>query len=87
MAPERDPRIAKAFNAMRSLGIDVETVKTVLKRLLKLYDKKWELIEEDNYRTLADAIFEYEDDKVINSSFCCKFFCTRPILLLRRCGL
>ncbi|KAK6156413.1 hypothetical protein DH2020_010661 [Rehmannia glutinosa] len=63
MAPERDPRIAKAFKAMKSLGICAETVKPVLKRLLKLYDRNWELIEDDNYRTLADAIFECEDDK------------------------
>ncbi|KAK4385819.1 Histone-lysine N-methyltransferase SUVR4 [Sesamum angolense] len=63
MAPERDPRIAKAFRAMRSLGIDAETVKPVLRRLLKLYNRNWELIEEDNFRTLADAIFEHSDDK------------------------
>ncbi|KAL0402476.1 UNVERIFIED_CONTAM: Histone-lysine N-methyltransferase SUVR4 [Sesamum latifolium] len=63
MAPERDPRIAKAFKAMRSLGIDAETVKPVLRRLLKLYNRNWELIEEDNFRTLADAIFEHSDDK------------------------
>ncbi|KAK6144249.1 hypothetical protein DH2020_021069 [Rehmannia glutinosa] len=53
----------KAFKAMKSLGICAETVKPVLKRLLKLYDRNWELIEDDNYRTLADAIFECEDDK------------------------
>ncbi|KAI3459044.1 hypothetical protein Pfo_015707 [Paulownia fortunei] len=64
MAPEWDPRIVKAFNAMRSLGVCAETVKPVLKRLLKLYNRNWELIEEDNYRTLADAIFEYEEDKL-----------------------
>ncbi|KAL0303029.1 UNVERIFIED_CONTAM: putative inactive histone-lysine N-methyltransferase SUVR2 [Sesamum radiatum] len=69
MAPERDPRFAKAFKAMRSLGIDAETVKPVLRRLLKLYNRNWELIEEDNFRTLADAIFEHSDDKVFNSCF------------------
>ncbi|KAL2227816.1 UNVERIFIED_CONTAM: Histone-lysine N-methyltransferase SUVR4 [Sesamum indicum] len=63
MAPERDPRIANAFRAMRSLGIDAETVKPVLRRLLKLYNRNWDLIEEDNFRTLADAIFEHSDDK------------------------
>ncbi|KAL6518274.1 hypothetical protein OROMI_033975 [Orobanche minor] len=57
-------RISKAFSAMRSLGISKETVKPVLKKLLKLYEKNWELIEEDNYRTLADAIFEHEDEKL-----------------------
>lgn len=47
---------------MKNLGISPETVSPVLKNLLKLYNKNWELIEEDNYRTLADAIFEYADD-------------------------
>ncbi|XP_010264894.1 PREDICTED: probable inactive histone-lysine N-methyltransferase SUVR2 [Nelumbo nucifera] len=61
MAPT--PRAAKAFNAMKVLGIPEETVRPILKNLLKLYDKKWELIEEENYRALADAIFEYEETK------------------------
>lgn len=62
MAP--DPRVSKAFAAMKNLGIPSETVRPVLINLVKLYNKNWELIEEDNYRTLADAIFEYADDKV-----------------------
>ncbi|XP_073142202.1 probable inactive histone-lysine N-methyltransferase SUVR2 isoform X2 [Henckelia pumila] len=64
MAPELEERIAKAFCAMKSLGLSAETVKPVLKKLLKLYNKNWVLIEEDNYRTLADAIFEFADDKI-----------------------
>ncbi|KAA8550711.1 hypothetical protein F0562_002395 [Nyssa sinensis] len=59
MAP--NPRVAKAFRAMRDLGIYEEKVKPVLKKLLKLYDKNWELIEEENYRVLADAIFDDEE--------------------------
>ncbi|GER51310.1 SUVR2 histone-lysine N-methyltransferase [Striga asiatica] len=62
--PQDRERVGKAYNAMKSLGISSETVRPVLRRLYKLYDKKWELIEEDNYRTLADAIFEYEEDKL-----------------------
>ncbi|GAY40241.1 hypothetical protein CUMW_050460 [Citrus unshiu] len=62
MAP--DPKITKAFKAMKLLGISENKVKPVLKRLLKLYDKNWELIEGENYRVLADAIFEEEDNKV-----------------------
>ncbi|CAJ1976272.1 unnamed protein product [Sphenostylis stenocarpa] len=58
-----NPRVIKAFNAMRSLGISIEEVKPVLKKLLKLYDRNWELIEEDNYRTLIDAYFELKQDK------------------------
>ncbi|KAL6968148.1 hypothetical protein U1Q18_033952, partial [Sarracenia purpurea var. burkii] len=59
MAP--NPRVAKAFRAMREIGIIEEKVKPVLKNLLKLYDKNWELIEEENYRALADAIFDQEE--------------------------
>ncbi|CAH1424465.1 unnamed protein product [Lactuca virosa] len=58
-----DPKISKAFSAMECLGISREVVTPVLKNLLKLYGGSWELIEEDNYRTLADAIFESFDDK------------------------
>ncbi|XP_028056977.1 probable inactive histone-lysine N-methyltransferase SUVR2 [Camellia sinensis] len=59
MAP--NPRVARAFRAMRSTGIIEEKVKPVLKNLLKLYDKNWELIEEENYRALTDAIFDQEE--------------------------
>lgn len=62
MAP--NPKVVSAFRAMRVLGISEEKVKPVLKNLLKLYDKNWELIEEENYRALADAIFEQEDSLV-----------------------
>ncbi|KAK7245323.1 hypothetical protein RIF29_40163 [Crotalaria pallida] len=50
---------------MANLGIHVSKVKPVLKKLLKLYDKNWELIEEENYRALADAIFEEDENKVL----------------------
>ncbi|KAI3819541.1 hypothetical protein L1987_13382 [Smallanthus sonchifolius] len=59
MAP--NPRVAKAFRAMRDLGIPEEKTKPVLKNLLKIYEKNWELIEEENYRALADAIFDSEE--------------------------
>lgn len=64
MEQERDSRVTKAFIAMKNIGIGAQTVKPVLKRLLKLYNRDWTLIEDDNYRTLADAIFECENDKV-----------------------
>lgn len=50
-----------AFRATKALGISEEKVKPVLKRLLKIYNKNWDLIEEENYRSLLDAIFEYEE--------------------------
>ncbi|KAI3678778.1 hypothetical protein L6452_38081 [Arctium lappa] len=59
MAP--NPRVAKAFRAMREIGIPEEKTKPVLKRLLKTYDKNWGHIEEENYRALADAIFDSDE--------------------------
>ncbi|CAH1431877.1 unnamed protein product [Lactuca virosa] len=63
MAP--NIRVAKAFRAMKDLGIPEEKTKPVLKRLLKLYDKNWELIEEENYRALADAIFDSQESEAL----------------------
>ncbi|XP_010323065.1 probable inactive histone-lysine N-methyltransferase SUVR2 isoform X1 [Solanum lycopersicum] len=62
-----NPKVAKAFRAMKNIGISQEKVKPVLKDLLKLYDKNWELIEEENYRVLADAIFEKEEAEATES--------------------
>ncbi|XP_057472557.1 probable inactive histone-lysine N-methyltransferase SUVR2 isoform X2 [Actinidia eriantha] len=59
MAP--NARVVRAFRAMKVLGIPEEKVKPVLKDLIKLYERNWELIEEENYRALADAIFEQEE--------------------------
>lgn len=66
MAPDStpNPRVTNAFNAMRALGISRDEAKPVLQKLLKVYDKNWELIEEDNYRTLVDAYFELKEEKV-----------------------
>lgn len=67
MAP--NAHIKKAITAMKALGIDEAQTKPVLKNLLILYDKKWELIAEDNYRALADAIFESQETQVSISFF------------------
>ncbi|KAK7277481.1 hypothetical protein RJT34_22494 [Clitoria ternatea] len=66
MAPKQELKklVTEAYPAMANLGIDAKKVKPVLKKLVKLYDKNWELIAEENYRALADAIFETEEDKV-----------------------
>ncbi|VFQ95690.1 unnamed protein product [Cuscuta campestris] len=61
MGPDSRNRIVNAFRATKALGISEEKVKPVLKRLLKIYNKNWDLIEEENYRSLLDAIFEYEE--------------------------
>ena len=62
MAPS--PQVCKAFQAMAAIGLSEQQVKPVLKNLLKLYNKDWSLIEAEEYRALADAIFEAEDAKV-----------------------
>ena len=62
MAP--NAHIKKAITAMKALGIEEAQIKPVLKNLLVLYDKKWDLIAEDNYRALADAIFETQETQV-----------------------
>ncbi|KAL0383655.1 UNVERIFIED_CONTAM: putative inactive histone-lysine N-methyltransferase SUVR2 [Sesamum calycinum] len=61
---ETKTRVANAFRAMKAIGISEDKVKPVLKSLLILYDKNWALIEEENYRALADAIFERDELEV-----------------------
>ncbi|KAM5563332.1 putative inactive histone-lysine N-methyltransferase SUVR2 [Rosa sericea] len=63
MAPP-SPQVSKAFRAMAAIGISEQQVKPVLKNLLRLYNRDWSLIEAEEYRALADAIFEAEDAKV-----------------------
>ncbi|KAI4372544.1 hypothetical protein MLD38_010761 [Melastoma candidum] len=64
----RDPKVRQAFEAARRLGIPDEETKQILKKLLKLYDKKWEFIEENNYQTLFDVYFDSKSDKITSSS-------------------
>ncbi|XP_031121913.1 histone-lysine N-methyltransferase SUVR4-like isoform X2 [Ipomoea triloba] len=59
-------RTRKAYKAMKDIGIDVSVVKPVLNDLLKLYDRKWAHIEAENYRVLADAIFEMKSEVAQN---------------------
>ncbi|KAL9235709.1 hypothetical protein vseg_010448 [Gypsophila vaccaria] len=61
MAPTSKDRVKKAFRAMKDIGITEDKTKPALKKLLKVFDKNWDAIEEENYRVLADAIFEYEE--------------------------
>ncbi|GER57062.1 SET-domain containing protein lysinemethyltransferase family protein [Striga asiatica] len=64
MSKETKARVAAAFRAMKALNISGEKVKPVLKNLLRLYDKNWALIEDENYRALADAIFDRDQREV-----------------------
>lgn len=65
MAPSA--KVKAAFQAMRDIGISETKTKPVLKKLYKLFDKNWDAIEQENYRVLADAIFEYEENEVFFS--------------------
>ncbi|XP_077250829.1 putative inactive histone-lysine N-methyltransferase SUVR2 isoform X2 [Tasmannia lanceolata] len=56
-------RASLAFEAMKAIEIPPQIVKPVLKNLLQVFDKNWEIIEAENYRLLADAIFDSEDSK------------------------
>ncbi|KAK6143969.1 hypothetical protein DH2020_020789 [Rehmannia glutinosa] len=68
MSKETKMRVANAFRAMKGIGISEDKVKPVLKDLLKLYDKNWAYIEEENYRALADAIFERDEAEAVDCS-------------------
>lgn len=68
--PSQKERALAACRAMSSLGIDDLRVKSGLKKLLKVYEKNWELIEAENYRVLADAIFEDDDNMVCFPLIC-----------------
>lgn len=62
-------KVRGALAATKSLGIPDEEVKPILRHLLRLYDKNWELIEQENYRALVDAYFDLKENKVI-INFC-----------------
>ncbi|KAK9733792.1 hypothetical protein RND81_04G092800 [Saponaria officinalis] len=65
MAPVSKDRVKAAFRAMKDIGITEDKTKPALKKLLKVFDKNWDAIEEENYRVLADAIFEYEENESV----------------------
>ncbi|KAL6502926.1 hypothetical protein OROHE_024094 [Orobanche hederae] len=67
MSKETKARVASAFRAMKAIGISEDKVKPVLKDLLKLYDKNWAYIEEENYRVLADTIFDRDEADAVKS--------------------
>ncbi|KAJ3689423.1 hypothetical protein LUZ61_018587 [Rhynchospora tenuis] len=57
-------RARMALNAMKDLGFGRKLAVKVLKNLLKLYENKWELIEDENYRAFAEAILDAQDDGI-----------------------
>ncbi|CAK8560068.1 unnamed protein product [Lathyrus sativus] len=58
-----NPKVKAVFRTMTNLGIHESKVKPVLKKLIKLYEGNWELIEADNYTALVDVIFDVEDNR------------------------
>ncbi|XP_020113303.1 probable inactive histone-lysine N-methyltransferase SUVR2 isoform X2 [Ananas comosus] len=54
-------RARAALNAMKALGFPKKVATPVLKNLLMLYGGKWELIEDENYRALADAVLDMQE--------------------------
>ncbi|XP_047955276.1 probable inactive histone-lysine N-methyltransferase SUVR2 [Salvia hispanica] len=64
MKKEREIKFANAIEAMNIIGIKEEKVLPVLKTLVKLCDDNWALIEEGNYRALADAILVKDERDV-----------------------
>lgn len=65
-----NPRTRKAYQAMKDIGISEDMVKPVLNNLLKVYERNWTLIEDENYRLLADAIFENVESEVLYFFYC-----------------
>ncbi|XP_020870721.1 probable inactive histone-lysine N-methyltransferase SUVR1 isoform X3 [Arabidopsis lyrata subsp. lyrata] len=59
MAP--NPKIKKACDAMKLLGISETKTRAFLRKLLKAYDNNWDFIEDEAYKVLLDAIFDEAD--------------------------
>ncbi|KAL8160699.1 hypothetical protein V2J09_002236 [Rumex salicifolius] len=66
MAPNSQAHAA--YLAMKAFGIDDgPKIKRVLKTLLKVYDKNWKMIEEENYRVLINAIFDDDNNGAVGN--------------------
>ncbi|KAH7444146.1 hypothetical protein KP509_02G066700 [Ceratopteris richardii] len=60
---EDKERFRRALDFMKTLGLHSSVVSPILRRLLKLYENEWSLIEEENYRALADSYFDQLENK------------------------
>ncbi|KAK4356968.1 hypothetical protein RND71_022578 [Anisodus tanguticus] len=58
MAPNSKAKVKKACEAMKVFGYTEKDVKPVLMNLLKLYNKNWELIEDESYSVLLESIID-----------------------------
>ncbi|CAK9166546.1 unnamed protein product [Ilex paraguariensis] len=63
-----EPRaeIRRACHAMKKYGFHHMTVKAILKELLPAHNYNWELIENDDYTILLDAMFEWKNRNIKN---------------------
>ncbi|CAK9137332.1 unnamed protein product [Ilex paraguariensis] len=61
-----EPRaeIRRACHAMKKYGFHHMTVKAILKELLPAHNYNWELIENDDYTILLDAMFEWKNRNI-----------------------
>uniref|UniRef100_A0ACD5W868 Uncharacterized protein n=2 Tax=Avena sativa TaxID=4498 RepID=A0ACD5W868_AVESA len=57
-AGTKKERAQRAVTAMKPLGFSSRQCGAVLRRLLDVFDNNWALIEDENYRVLADAILD-----------------------------
>ncbi|KAM3326845.1 putative inactive histone-lysine N-methyltransferase SUVR2 [Capsicum chacoense] len=63
MVSHSNEKVIKAFEAMKVFGYSEKVVKPVLRNLLKVYNKNWELIEDENYSVLLESIIDSEESK------------------------
>ncbi|KAF6144451.1 hypothetical protein GIB67_024678 [Kingdonia uniflora] len=62
-AMTNNQKASMAFKVMEEIGFSKEIVKPILKELWNVYDGNWQLIEEDNFQVLADAVLDYVEKK------------------------
>ncbi|CAN4091065.1 unnamed protein product [Withania somnifera] len=63
MAPNSNFKFTKACEAMKMFGYSEKVVTPVLRNLLNLYNKNWELIEDESYSVLLESIIDSEESK------------------------
>ncbi|KAH7522020.1 hypothetical protein FEM48_Zijuj07G0093600 [Ziziphus jujuba var. spinosa] len=63
MAPNKKIVVADACRAMEQYGIPKIKTKSVMRELLKLYGTSWELIVQEGYKVLIDALFDKQEEE------------------------
>lgn len=65
MAPNKKIVVADACRAMEQYGIPKIKTKSVMRELLKLYGTSWELIVQEGYKVLIDALFDKQEEEEV----------------------